>query len=147
MKKSIVTILFSVITLFSFAKDHEEGVSGRVLNKFNREYASAKTTSWEVSKNFVKVTFIMNEQVLFAYYSPEGEKLAVSRNLLPAQLPLVLSTKLKSAYPNRWITDLFEITVNNETSYYVTVEDADSKITLKSEGTLGWELFQKKLKD
>ena len=42
---------------------------------------------------------------------------------------------------NYWITDLFEITDNDQTSWYVTIESADQKIVLKSNGGK-WRVYQ-----
>jgi hypothetical protein len=35
---------------------------------------------------------------------------------------------------------------NNENEYYVTLENGDYKLVLKSNGTNGWEVFKKERK-
>jgi len=57
-----------------------------------------------------------------------------------------LLTDLKKNYSSHWITDLFEMASSNENVYYVTLENADQKLVLKSSGTSGWELFRKERK-
>jgi hypothetical protein len=45
---------------------------------------------------------------------------------------------------NYWISDLFEINNNlDQTSWYVTLETADSKIVLRSNNGGHWTVFQK----
>jgi len=58
-----------------------------------------------------------------------------------------LSTGLKNNFKDAWITDLFEIASNGETTYYVTLEGAESTVVLKSAGVAGWEQFKKEKKN
>jgi hypothetical protein len=85
---------------------------------------------------------------MFAYYNQDGEQVALTRNILPAQLPLNLATELKSEYNNYnyWLTDLFEVSSNDETAYYATVENTSHIIIIKSDGASGWKLFKKEKK-
>ena len=94
----------------------------------------------------MKVTFTLNEQVVYAYYDQNGILLGVTRNILSGQLPINLLTDFKKNYSNYWITDLFEMAVNSENAYYMTVENSDHKIVLKSNGTNGWDVFRKERK-
>lgn len=88
----------------------------------------------------------MNGQVMFAYYNNSGEMLAITRNIVSSQLPISLFSELKQDYAQYWITDLFEMVNGNETSYYVTVENADAVVVLKSVDGLHWDLFRKEKK-
>ncbi len=66
--------------------------------------------------------------------------MAVTRNIVSSQLPLNLLTSLKKHYSNTWITDLFEFNSDNQDNYYITLENADTKTTLRSNGD-NWELY------
>jgi hypothetical protein len=61
-------------------------------------------------------------------------------------LPVTLQTALKKSYEAYWISDLFELSDENGTSYYVTVENGDAKVTLKSTQTNQWTVYQKSRK-
>jgi hypothetical protein len=147
MKSKIVIGLFVLITGISsaFANGDEE-VNQRIINSFNKEFAGAQNVQWISSKDFVKATFTLNDQVVFAYYSQEGKLLGVTRNIVSGQLPINLLTSLKKNYSNYWIADLFEMAANDENTYYVTLENSDHKLVLKSNGTNGWEIFKKEKK-
>lgn len=148
MKKSILICALTLLIAVSSAyANNAEGVNQRVINNFNKEFVQASDVSWEVNKKFLKAKFSLNNQVLFAYYTPEGEKIAVIRNLTTNQLPLTLQAKLRKQFQNYWITDLFEITNGEESTYYVTVENPDQVVTLKSEGTFDWSQFKKTVKE
>ncbi len=144
MKKMILTLAIALSTLCSFAREVE--VNSRVLNAFKSEFNSAKEVSWTAGSNYYKVAFVYNEQHVSAFYSKEGELLAMTRYISSLDLPMSLQTSLKKNYSDHWISDLFEVSNNEGTAYYITVEDADSKIVLKSDGTSGWEVFQKTTK-
>jgi hypothetical protein len=84
--------------------------------------------------------------VLFAYYNGNGDLQAVVRNITSDQLPISLLSSLRKEYGNCWISDLFEIVSDDQTSYYVTLEDSDKKVVLKSQGTEFWNEFKKEKK-
>lgn len=105
----------------------------RTIAAFARDFAGASNAVWQQSADFSKVTFEMNGTVLFAYYSPAGSLIAASRNILSSQLPLTLQTSLKKDYSNYWISDLFELSTDAGTEYYVTLENADEKKIMRAE--------------
>jgi hypothetical protein len=73
--------------------------------------------------------------------------LAVTRNITTNQLPMGLLTDVKKNYANYWISDLFEMVADNETSYYVTLESADSRVVLKSTDSTTWQVYKKEKKN
>ncbi len=147
MKKSIlIGALLLMVGLSTTFANIKETVNERVLNSFNKEFVGAKEVNWENGKTFAKATFKLNNQVMFAYYSQDGELLAVTRNLISGQLPISLLADLKKNYSDYWITDLFEMANNQETSYYITLESASQTIVLRSVGAAGWETFKKEKK-
>lgn len=143
MKKFILMgVLTMMVALSSFAHNGEE-VNENVLRSFNKEFAGASDVSWDISKSVLKATFRLNGQVMFAYYHEAGDLVAVTRNLVSGQLPIGLLADLKKNYQEYWITDLFEISADESSNYYITLQNADQTIVLKSSGTQGWQLFRK----
>lgn len=145
MKNKILIGVFIFITGISsaFANDNKEEVNSKVIRSFQKEFAGAQNAQWVTTKDFVKVTFTLNEQVVYAYYDQNGSLLGVTRNILSGQLPINLLTDFKKNYSNYWITDLFEMAVNGENVYYLSLEDSDHKVVLKSNGTNGWDVYRK----
>ena len=78
-----------------------------------------------------------------AFFSVNGELIGVSRNILSKQLPISLNSELKKYMANSWITDLFEFTDGQETTYFVTIESANQKTNLKSISASEWSAFKK----
>jgi len=122
---------------------NEETVSQQVLNAFKKEFVDAKDVNWQSTKEYVKATFSLNDQVMFAYYSQEGELLAITRNISSEKLPISLLTSLKKNYNGYWITDLFEMVADGTGTYYITLENADLELVLKSDEFGSWEVYRK----
>jgi hypothetical protein len=149
MKKKILLLSIALmsLTVFSFANATPSSVSKSVVTSFNRQFSNAINVQWESTENYVKAQFSVNDMVLSAYFNSNGELIAITRYISPNQLPLELQSSLKKMVANSWVSDLFEIQTETGTSYYVTTENANQVVILKSEGTNGWQLFQKEKKE
>jgi len=148
MKKRMLTvlILFVITISTTFAKNTNR-IDRRVLATFKTEFVHATDVSWERQNIYYKASFKLDGRSVMAYFTMEGEVLAVSRNILSQQLPVQLQNELRKGYSNYWISDLFELSTNDGTSYYVTIEDADKKIVMKSTGNNAWGVYNKSRKD
>jgi hypothetical protein len=149
MKKiflSLAAVALMGISAFANGNGNDENVSQKTLAAFKSDFTNATHTTWEQKDGFIKATFSFNGQVLCAYYNNDGELKAVVRNIVSDQLPINLLASLKNDYADYWITDLFEISADGETTYYVTVENGDKKIVLKSDGAAYWNVFSKQKK-
>jgi hypothetical protein len=145
--KKMMMILALVLTVgTTFAFTGEDAVNKQALNSFKTEFAGATDVNWTVGANYFKVAFTMSDQKLFAFYNKEGEFMAVTRYISSFQLPLNLQNGLKKDYSSYWISDLFELAGSDDTSYYVTLETADSRIVLKSNDGKTWTAYQKNKK-
>jgi len=144
-KKTLLIAFLIIAGLSSFANRNDE-VTGEVKASFAKEFKNAKVINWDVTQKFTKVTFKLGDQVMFAFFSVNGQLLAVTRNILANQLPIHLLMDMKKNYSSYWVTDLFEISGDDEKCYYLTLENAETKVVLRSIGTDQWEVFQKENK-
>ena len=145
MKRILVTltILFSLVSSSSFAND--EKVNSKVLKSFQSSFKTATDVDWTVSENFYKADFSLNGQYVAAYYDEAGQLIALTRNISSVQLPISLQTDLKKDHEGYWISDLFELANEQGTTYYVMLENADTKLILKSAGS-NWTRYEKQRK-
>jgi hypothetical protein len=141
MKKMILTLAIVAGSLGAFAG--EEDVNPNVLKAFKTEFNTAREVEWTVGSNFYRATFVYNEKHVFAYYNESGELLGLTRYLSPLDLPISLQANLKKNYSGYWISDLFEVAKNDGTAYYLTLENADTKIVLKSADSSNWNQYNK----
>lgn len=144
MKKIILTLAIALSTFAVFANNTT--VSSTVLNAFNKEFSGATEVSWSAGAGFYKANFVYNTQYVTAFYSFAGEMIGLARNISSLDLPLKLQSSLKKDYSGRWISELFELSNEEGTSYYITLEQADSKIVLKSVDGLTWSVYKKSVK-
>jgi hypothetical protein len=144
MKKRLLSLALVLAILVSTAfANTAEGVNAATVAAFKKDFAAAQDVKWESNKEFNKATFKLNGQVMFAYYSLNGDLVALSRNLTTSQIPISLAAELKKASAEYWITDLFEMASNDETTYYATIQNADQVIVLKSVGSSAWDVYKK----
>lgn len=142
MKKIIITLLLIVkLTADVFAA--EEKIKPEVLDAFNNKFASAKDVTWVSGPDYYKAEFNYYGSQMFAYYTTTGMLKGVTRNVSSTELPLYLRNTLQKKYSDYWITNLVEESNNRGFNYYITVENADQKIILKSAYGNDWEVYHK----
>jgi hypothetical protein len=146
--KIALTVAF-VLTIVStsFANTTNDDHNTAVTASFHKDFKKAELLTTEPGKNFTKLTFKMNDMVLSAFYGEDGQLLAVTRNIRSNQLPIQLLLQIKKDYTAYWISDLFEFSSDGSSAYYITLENADSKVTLRSSGSDTWEVYTKKTKE
>jgi hypothetical protein len=146
-KFALMAALFLTVGIgSSFATPTHNG-DDIVIASFHKEFRTADVVQVENKKEYTKVTFRLNDVVMFAYYSEDGDLLAVVRNILSTQLPIRLLMELKENHSDCWITDLFELDRNGQTIYYISLENSDMKTTLRSTDSTNWETYQKENKE
>ena len=151
MTAFIMALILTVTTSFSYAADSKDII--RMVNaNFKQQFKTAQIISTDASGKYTKVTFSQNDIIMTAFYSEKGNLLALIRNMLSTQLPADLRIDLKNNYGGYWITELFELKgedhLNHENvnCYYVSLENANSRVVLRSVDDSTWEVFDEKAK-
>lgn len=140
-------LLLTIGISSSFATPHHRDRNDLVKASFRKDFKKAELLGAEVKPTYTKLTIKMNDVIMYAYYSDNGNLLAVSRNIRSNQLPVQLMLELKRSYADYWISDLFELTGDGASNYYITVENADTRVTLRSCGSDAWEVYERKGKE
>lgn len=141
--KPLFILLTVLSSFFAGATNHTDDIAPRAIKSFERTFSNASEVSWSFSENLYKASFQVAGQYASAYYNNLGELVVVTRNISPLQLPVVLLAGIKKAYAQQWVSDLIEVTDETGTYYFITLEDADQKLILKSEGATSWVKHQK----
>jgi|SRR3954466_15197124 hypothetical protein len=147
MKRLVLTfaIALSFIGFSSFKNVDDSIAPDAAVKSFKSAFKSATEVSWSVTENLYKANFSLNGQYVSAFYNEEGQMIALTKNLSSLELPIVLQAKLKKNYDGYWISDLIEVAREEGTTYYITLENADTKLVLKSSG-LDWSNYKKQRK-
>lgn len=136
------TIFASSFTTPSSASE-TVNVSNAALTTFNATFSNAAEVSWSGTNGLYKAAFLFNGQYAAAFFGEDGGLIAVTRNISSLQLPLSLQVEMKKDYSSFWISDLFEITTDGGTEYYLTLENSDQKLVLKASPNGGWAKHKK----
>jgi len=102
MKKVIfTTAIMLTIGLASASANANDNVNDQVTKSFHKDFATAKEVKWQKETNYIKATFTMYGQVMFAYYNESGELIGVVRNILSDKLPI----KMTGGFPtcSKWL--------------------------------------------
>jgi hypothetical protein len=147
MKKFLLMLGLGTLLLSATAfAENGDLVPEKVRSAFKSEFVSAKDVTWQKAGNLSVAVFRMNDRILTAYFTPEGEMMGASRNLLSTELPINLQIALKKDYGAYWITELFEFAKDGQSGYYVTLQNADEVLTLQSQDGTSWNRYSKNKK-
>ncbi len=111
-----------------------------VVNAFKKDFNSASEIKWSDNTFFFQVEFTYAEKRLFAFYSLEGKFMGLYRHISSTELPGYLRNSIREDYPNYWITELFQLSKKAGDAYYLTLQNADDKIMLKSQYGTDWKV-------
>ena len=143
MKKIMIALVMIIIlTADAFAGD--EKVKPEVLKAFKNQFTSAQNVTWEVGNNYYKACFNCNGTWMFVCYNTEAKFLYTVRHFASTELPYYLQKSLKKTYGAYWITDLFEMSNGQKTSYYISLKDADNTVILESNNRSHWKYIDNK---
>lgn len=141
--KPLFILLTVLSSYFAQAANTPAEVAPAALKSFERTFAGAREVSWSVTDELYRVNFQVAGQYASAYYNNTGDLVVVTRNISPLQLPVMLLSSVKKDFAQQWISELIEVSDESGTNYYVTLEDANQKTTLKSDGYSRWIRYQK----
>lgn len=133
MKKLLVTVAVAVMVgITSFAADNKK-VNQRVLAAFEKEFTTATNVSWEVLKNedIAHASFVYANEVMEAYFTSEGELIAVARYLSQDRLPLLVSKTLQTQYGKYQFKSASEYMAADATSYIVTLDSEKQTVVVR----------------
>ena len=143
MKKIVLAAALLISTGLTTVFAEVPEITAQVVAAFKNQFPSATETEWSTGSNYYKASFLYNNNYVNAYYSPEGDFLATLRNISSVDLPVLLQASLKKNYSSFWVSDLYEMSKQEGSSYYVTLENADQKIVLKSSNGSVWAQHKK----
>jgi hypothetical protein len=141
MKKIILSTAI-VLALFSTAfANRPDNVTDRAAASFKKDFNSASEVSWAVKNNYVLAEFVQDNETMFAYYDFQGNLLGIVHHILTNALPEGLQKDIKKHYANYWVTELFEISGESGSSYYIQLTNADETIVLSTDGSNSWHRY------
>ena len=129
MKNLIIATLLSVsLATTAFAAP----ISGNsATTNFKSDFKGATNVSWKTTADFVKATFVMNNERREAFYDLEGNIIATSKAVSFAELSENVKTVLSEKYGNYTIRELVQMEVTDTKAMYISLEYDKETLILK----------------
>jgi hypothetical protein len=146
MKKTFSALLaFLIIGSAAVLASERADVDPKILSAFQKEFSFAKNAKWEVKGNLTQVSFLLNDQGVFAWYNSNAELVTTARNILYNQLPISVTRALEKEYTGADFFGITEVNRNNETWYQIRAGEKNKKFLLKASPS-GNIIVMKKIK-
>jgi hypothetical protein len=134
MKKILFAVLLTVsIGATAFAAP-EKIISHKVRHHFITFFNDAQNVEWKETEQFVKASFILNNEKVEAFYTHDGELLGTSKEFAFDKLPAraLKSILNKYPYPEFNLQECIEFeSSTGDKNYFVSFEKNDNINVLK----------------
>lgn len=139
MKKLFILFSALLLSISLIARDPGPGeIDDNLIKTFNTSFPKAERVNWyEMPKAWV-VNFVIDGIRSRIVYLKDGRGSEFTRYYFESNLPFMIRSKVKNAYPNKKIFGVVEVSVltENGTSrieYFVKLEDEKTWMTVKSD--------------
>jgi hypothetical protein len=133
MKKTILSLLaFLMFGITAVMASERADIDPKILSAFQKEFSFAKNAKWEVKGNLTQVNFLLNDQVVMAWYNSDADLVTTARNILYNQLPISVIRALEKEYSGADFFGITEVSRNNETWYQIRADEKNKKYLLKA---------------
>ncbi len=135
--KKLTTIAAALLLLFStsaFAKEKKgkDEVVSRVKTAFEKDFAKASETTWNITNGFYIARFTLNNTTTEAAYNSDGELVGFSRRVKKDDLPLAVTMAISNKYAGYEVASVAdEVTYEKETRYYINIANEKEQLKLK----------------
>ena len=120
--KKVCIMALAAITIGTSAFAGPAAISNKVSEHFSSSFAKAKNVTWKSSEKFDKVSFVLNNEQVAAFYDTEGDLIGTSKTIALEKLPKAALETITTKYtfPEFQLKDCIEFTnASNEKNYYV----------------------------
>lgn len=137
-----ILIALCIITLSSFNSLFANTVPGPVEQSFEATFGRNTDVSWSESYGLFKASFTIGSEHIIQFYNADGDEVAVAQYLTIEKLPVALQSNLKTYTIDHTVSEIFEISDELGSSYYVTLTGKEGSVVLRSIGNV-WKTFSK----
>ena len=149
MKKLFILFSALLLSISLIARDPGPGeIDDNLIKTFNTSFPKAERVHWyELPKAWV-VNFVADGVRARIVYLKDGKATEFTRYYFESNLPFLIRSRIKNAYPNKNIFGVVEVSTIAETGtarveYFVKLEDAKSWMTVKSDNEGNLTLTEK----
>jgi len=133
--KQLFMTAFIALTIGTTAFAGPTSISAKVTDHFTTTFSKAQNVSWQSDEKFDRVSFVLNNEKVDAFYDVQGELIGTSKTFAFDKLPksAIQTLTTRYTYPEYQIRECIEfMNVNsNETNYYVSFAAKNGNIALE----------------
>ncbi len=133
MKKFFILAL-AALAIGTSAFAGPAAIKTKVTEHFNASFSAAKNVTWKSSERFDKVSFVLNNEKVDAFYDTEGDLIGTSKTMAFDKLPksAIETITTKYTFPEFQLKDCIEFTsATNEKNYYVSFEKKSETVVIE----------------
>lgn len=130
MKKIFIAALL-VATFAASAFANATKVNYLALKSFGAEFKNASEISWTSNVNFIRATFVCEDQRMEAFYTPAGEKIGVSRGISVDELPVKAKRAFAKKYDKYNVKEAILFEGVEENAYYISADNETENVIVK----------------
>jgi len=129
MKKLTVMFIALAISAVTFASD-PGGIDEKLIQSFQSTFPKAEQVNWYELQSAYVVNFVENGIRGRIEYRKDGSSTQYTRYYTEQNLPFVVQSNIKKAYPGKTIYGVIEVSTVSQSSnhskvdYYVKMQDA-----------------------
>ena len=141
MKRSFMALCLFALSVFNSGFASGTDINNSVLQSFYMSFAGAKEVSASELNGMIRISFKMDDEIKYAYYTPDAELVVVTKQITLSELPKSLQNDYKNAYAGYFIADIYQFSNDNGTEYYLVIKNETSRLVLKSDSRK-WKVFK-----
>lgn len=140
MKKLKIAVCALFVTAAVSAQDISQNeVPMNIKNSFQKNYAAATDTEWEMDGANYRIEFDLGEVENEIWYSKDGAILKTKLEITATDLPAAVANTIKNNYPKYKIDEVEVTNENGAKIYEVELEkmfNKDIELVLDDKGTI-----------
>ncbi len=121
-------------------------ISSKVLSHLSASFKNAKNISWTTDSRFEKISFMLNEEKVEAFYNIDGDLIGTSKTMAFDKLPkaAIETITTKFTFPDYQLKDCIQFTnSSNDTNYYISLDAKNETMVLEITKSGGVRVFSK----
>lgn len=139
----LLFMLLAVASSFFAKATPPEGIPPHAVKAFETTFTNAQHVSWAVENDLYRTNFLAGDRFASAYFDETGSLVVVTRNITQHEIPFVLQSKLSNDYGKYEIKEIVEASDQWGIHYYLTMENDQHKVILKSASGTYWNKISK----
>lgn len=132
MKRTVILALLSLVSSVAFAQEkmEAEAIPPDVIDAFSMLYPKAKVVNWKLIGKDFEASFAQNERAMSVLFDQNGNLMIVKNKIDRTELPVPVTAKLKTEYPDWSVKKALRIDISGTSNYDLELEKDGETVNL-----------------